>query len=563
MQRPVREWRQTRVGVSPDVAASHVLASGEPDLGRSFAGAGPDFDSWVIANGSDLLRFGFLVLGDHHRAEEAVQKALVRVCGRWRRVSAADDPSAYVRRMMVNADISRWRKVGRREQPVEEIYPRKGAAAPSGTADPATAVTEVDAIWRLCAVLPRRQRAAVVLRYYEGLPDAEIAKILDCAEGTVRSQIHRALATLRAGLAEQERATMTDRTRPVDPVADDQIVAVLERTLATYAGQAPPAVGLPDRVRRTRRRRTLTRAGVGTGAALAVAAAIVVPMALGGGGGSVNPAAEPPDAGWRWETYRGLELQVPADWGYGTSGHPWCVPAGPTPAGPYVGRPGATFAIACAGDLAPVEQRVLYVWFGTAAFANVDAGDGWQLASVNVGSEPFTLLTNDAEVHQHIIDSARLVDVDANGCDVYHPIAKDPSVRPAAPGGLPEPAEVTGASVCQYTLSMVDTITDGPSLLASRRLDGSTAAALTEAIATAPEIGVRPQVETCSFMPAHGSDVVLVRFDAGDAIREVLVRTNGCPTGTDDGTTERELTDAVRAIVLDGPIVDGAGLGTW
>ena len=60
-------------------------------------------------------------------------------------------------------------------------------------------------MWRLCADCPARQRAAVVLRYYEGLADAEIAAILDCAEGTVRSQIHRALATLRARLAEQEQ----------------------------------------------------------------------------------------------------------------------------------------------------------------------------------------------------------------------------------------------------------------------------------------------------------------------------------------------------------------------
>ena len=193
------------MGATPDVAATDVVASdGAPD-GESLSAPAADFDAWVLVNGSDLLRFAFLVLGDRHRAEEAVQEALVRACGRWRRVSAADDPRAYVRRMVVNADISWWRKVGRREQPVDEIFTRTGAAAPPSSADPATNVTEVDAMWRLCAVLPRRQRAAVVLRYYEGLPDAEIAHVLDCAEGTVRSQIHRALATLRAHLAQQEQ----------------------------------------------------------------------------------------------------------------------------------------------------------------------------------------------------------------------------------------------------------------------------------------------------------------------------------------------------------------------
>ena len=206
MQRPGRPWRQNGVGISPDVASSDVLAGvGAHEPHPAGDPVPPDFDAWVEAFGNDLLRFAYLVLGDRHRAEEAVQEALVRACGRWRRVSAADDPRAYVRRMVINADISWWRKVGRREQPVGEIHPRAGAAAPSGTADHATTVTEVDAMWRLCSVLPRRQRAAVVLRYYEGLPDAEIARVLDCAEGTVRSQIHRALATLRTNFAEQER----------------------------------------------------------------------------------------------------------------------------------------------------------------------------------------------------------------------------------------------------------------------------------------------------------------------------------------------------------------------
>jgi RNA polymerase sigma factor (sigma-70 family) len=106
--------------------------------------------------------------------------------------------------MVMNADISWWRKVGRREHAVAEVFHRPGATTNADAADPATTITEVDAMWRLCAHLPRGQRAAVVLRYYEGLPDAEIAAILGCAESTVRSQIHRALASLRAHLFDQE-----------------------------------------------------------------------------------------------------------------------------------------------------------------------------------------------------------------------------------------------------------------------------------------------------------------------------------------------------------------------
>lgn len=201
------------MGAPPDVTRPDVLATDAPSPRPSpetpsgadaSAARSADFDAWLASNGSDLLRFAFLVLGDRQRAEDAVQEALARACSRWRRISSADDPRAYVRRMVVNADISWWRKFGRREHPVE-AFGRPGEGAAVADTDPATVVTEVDAMWRLCADLPRRQRAAVVLRYYEGLPDAEIARILGCVEGTVRSQIHRALATLRARLSEQER----------------------------------------------------------------------------------------------------------------------------------------------------------------------------------------------------------------------------------------------------------------------------------------------------------------------------------------------------------------------
>ncbi|MEJ7726713.1 MAG: hypothetical protein WKH47_06820, partial [Actinomycetes bacterium] len=154
---------------------------------------------------------------------------------------------------------------------------------------------------------------------------------------------------------------MAERFPPDDPARDDQVVAVLERTLATYAGQAPPAVGLLDRVRRTRRRRALARTAVGTGAALAVAAAIVVPMALGGGSESVGPAVDAPDPGWRWESYAGVELQVPDSWGTGTTWYPWC---GGQVAKPYVGRPIGVIPLVACSETTLSEAGDRFVWFG-------------------------------------------------------------------------------------------------------------------------------------------------------------------------------------------------------
>ncbi|MER7244496.1 SigE family RNA polymerase sigma factor [Kribbella sp. NPDC000426] len=158
----------------------------------------PDFDDWVTQRGGALLRFAYLVTRDHNRAEEAVQDALIAAYSRWTKICRVQDPEAYVRRSIVNADISRWRRFFRRETPTENV------ATPDATPDHAATQAEHDAVWALCATLPAKQRAAVVLRYYEDLPDAEIAVILDCSPATVRSQIHRALASLRTTITTEE-----------------------------------------------------------------------------------------------------------------------------------------------------------------------------------------------------------------------------------------------------------------------------------------------------------------------------------------------------------------------
>jgi RNA polymerase sigma-70 factor (sigma-E family) len=160
--------------------------------------SGLSFDDWVEARVAGLLRFAYLVTGSQPAAEDAVQSALERACRRWSRVRRADDPDAYVRRMVVNAHVSEWRRGARRESPVAEVRLTEEA-------DPADAVSRTDAVWRVCSALPPQQRAAVVLRYYEDLDYSEIAGILGVAEPTVRSHVHRALTALRGELERQER----------------------------------------------------------------------------------------------------------------------------------------------------------------------------------------------------------------------------------------------------------------------------------------------------------------------------------------------------------------------
>ncbi|WP_328990909.1 SigE family RNA polymerase sigma factor [Kribbella sp. NBC_01245] len=156
------------------------------------------FETWVKTHGDALMRFAYVLTGDANLAEDAVQDALTTACAKWKKVSAADDPAAYVRRMIVNAHISWWRKFRRREVPEAEPA---GTAAMTG--DGAGDRAEADAVWALCATLPPRQRAAVVLRFYEELSYAEIAVLLNCAEATARSSVHRALASLKTTLSKE------------------------------------------------------------------------------------------------------------------------------------------------------------------------------------------------------------------------------------------------------------------------------------------------------------------------------------------------------------------------
>jgi RNA polymerase sigma-70 factor (sigma-E family) len=127
-----------------------------------------------------MVRLAYLMIGDRAAAEELVQDAFVNVHRSWAR---ATNPPAYLRVAVVNACRS-W---GRRR--TLELH-RQPAPA-----DPATMVA--DEMWDALQVLPMRQRAAIVLRFYEDLPDARIAELLGCREATVRTAIHRGLERLR------------------------------------------------------------------------------------------------------------------------------------------------------------------------------------------------------------------------------------------------------------------------------------------------------------------------------------------------------------------------------
>ena len=150
-----------------------------------------EFDEFVTLHGPELLRLAYMLSGSREQAEDLVQNALVKAYRRWDAVSSADRPIAYVRTIVAREHLSWWRRKSSHETP--GLVPDQ-----AGDDSPDTAVAETDAMWRLLATLPRRQRAVLALRYYEDLSDAGIAELLGCSEGTVRSNASRALASLRS-----------------------------------------------------------------------------------------------------------------------------------------------------------------------------------------------------------------------------------------------------------------------------------------------------------------------------------------------------------------------------
>lgn len=150
----------------------------------------PDwFDDFVTGRGPALLRFAYLLSGDYGLAEDLVQGALVKAHRRWTGGLAADHPESYVRRIIAN-DFTSWRR--RRSSRVVV-----GQVPDTSYGDASDTVADRDLMWRALSGLPRRQRAVLVLRYYEHQSNVEIAAVLGCAESTVRSLATRAFAALR------------------------------------------------------------------------------------------------------------------------------------------------------------------------------------------------------------------------------------------------------------------------------------------------------------------------------------------------------------------------------
>jgi RNA polymerase sigma-70 factor (sigma-E family) len=158
---------------------------------RRDGGIDERFAAYVRERGDHHLRVAVLLTGDWHAAEDLVQASLVKLYRAWPRLDTGADPDAYLRRIVINTHRSWWRARWRRETPAA-VLPE------SASGDDIADRQALGALVRQAlARLPRQQRAVLVLRYCEDLPEAEVAELLGCTVGTVKTHAHRGLRALR------------------------------------------------------------------------------------------------------------------------------------------------------------------------------------------------------------------------------------------------------------------------------------------------------------------------------------------------------------------------------
>lgn len=160
--------------------------------GRS--GIEDEFREFVAARSAALLRSAYLLAGDWATAEDLLQTALTKTYLAWRRLGEIEAVEPYARRVLVNTATSWWRRRWHGERPTEFLPER-------AVADATEEQLDRDLLWKHVKALPTRQRAVLVLRFYEDMSEAQTAELLDISPGTVKSQTSRALGTLRQRLA--------------------------------------------------------------------------------------------------------------------------------------------------------------------------------------------------------------------------------------------------------------------------------------------------------------------------------------------------------------------------
>ena len=308
------------------------------------------------------------------------------------------------------------------------------------------------------------------------------------------------------------------------------------------------------------------------GAVVATTALLVGGCAAAEPGGTHGSAPSPDDspsrsappaanqelpAGWRWESYGGVQVGVPGSWGWGNGSQrldQWCVEQDHPP---IVGRPGAATLVGCAEGADPPRSTRLRFTGPIVAF---DRPEHPEDRTAHVGDRT-TVVRNGVEViiqapaglRRRIAATVHEVEVDVNGCPVLHPVIDDPARRPEPAADVAGLRDVTAVSACRYALTGQSYGAD-PRLISSLRLTGPDAARAVRAIAAAPRGSGPNAPDSCLAEVSYGDDMIVLRVDGAGAQSQVYLRYSGCDhSGFDDGTSIRRLTRAAALPFLRGP----------
>ena len=151
------------------------------------------FAEFVAARSGALHRAAYLMVGERQLAQDLLQEALTKTYVAWPTLRDPGNAEAYTRRVITTTAISWYRRRSWQERPTDTV-------PDTSTGDRTDDVARREWVWTALQALPPRQRAAIVLRYYEDLTEAQTAAALGCAVGTVKSQVHAGLASLRKTL---------------------------------------------------------------------------------------------------------------------------------------------------------------------------------------------------------------------------------------------------------------------------------------------------------------------------------------------------------------------------
>ncbi|MEU8259129.1 SigE family RNA polymerase sigma factor [Micromonospora sp. NPDC048999] len=197
-----------------------------------------EFREFVAARSNALLRTAYLLAGDWATAEDLLQTALTKTYLAWKRLGGIEAIEPYARRVLVNTSTSWWRRRWHGERPTEVLPERAGV-------DEIEQQLDRDALWRHLQALPARQRAVLVLRFYEDMSEAQTAALLEISPGTVKSQTSRALSTLRRRLGSEAALGLpAEQAAAPDPAPRTQPA---RRAVPRPVG--PPPVARPPVIR--------------------------------------------------------------------------------------------------------------------------------------------------------------------------------------------------------------------------------------------------------------------------------------------------------------------------